>query len=132
MVIDHSSPMTLSLVILFFLAPFPNSRYNRHIMKSVEFEEDNSDFHIKSRSLLGEPETPTMIKFLLKTGMAKNEKQALIILIICIVVALSAAFFIFQGRNGAREAYVVDQYGTRYEMEEYISLVKAGRDPLRK
>jgi hypothetical protein len=99
-------------------------------MSSVEFEEDN--FHIKSRRLLGEPDTPSMVKFLLKTGLAKTEKQALIILVVVIVVALSAAIFILLGRNVQREAYVVDDYGTRYEMEEYIQLVKSGRDPLRR
>lgn len=99
-------------------------------MSRVEFEEDN--FHIKSRRLLGEPDTPTMIKFLLKTGLVKTEKSALILLVFVIVVALSATIFIFLGRTAPREAYVVDEAGTRYEIEEYISLVKTGRDPLRR
>ncbi len=100
-------------------------------MKGIEFEEDN-DFHIKSRTLLGEPQTPTMISFLLRTGLAKSEKQALIILSAVIIVAISAAILISLGRGDSREAYVVDEYGKRYEMAEYIQLVKDGRDPLRR
>ena len=44
-------------------------------MSQVVFEDN--DFHIRSRRIFGEPETPTMVKFLLNHGIAKNEKQAL-------------------------------------------------------
>ena len=98
-------------------------------MGSIDFHEEN-EFHIRSRRLLGEPETPSMIRFLLRTGVVKNEKQAVSILIGVILVALSAAFFIARGGGGASTDYVVGADGQRYQIKEYVELVKQGKDPL--
>ena len=99
-------------------------------MGSIDFHEEN-EFHIRSRRLLGEPETPSMIRFLLRTGVVKNEKQAVSILIGVILVALSAAFFIAQGGAGAGgDDYITGLDGHKYTSEEYFKLVGQGKDPL--
>lgn len=99
-------------------------------VENIEFEEDNNEFHIKSRKILGEPETPSMTKALLKTGIVKNEKQALIVLILLAVSMIGAAIFIFRSNNGNYEVYFTDPNGVRYEPAEYIEMVKNGYDPL--
>ena len=99
-------------------------------MGSIDFHEEN-EFHIRSRRLLGEPETPSMIRFLLRTGVVKNEKQAVSILIGVILVALSATFFIARGGVGnAGDGYIVGADGYKYDFEEYVDLVNQGKDPL--
>jgi len=98
-------------------------------MNDVQFHENN-ELHIKSRRLFGEPETPTMIRFLLRTGVAKNEKQALYILIGFVVVALSSAIFLTRGGIGANSNIVEGLDGREYTFEEYTELVNSGNDPL--
>jgi hypothetical protein len=96
---------------------------------SVQFNEDN-EFHIKSRALFGEKQTPTMIRILLKSGIVKNEKQAVVVLLFAVVVMASATWFVLNGRGEGND-YVVAPDGTRYSAEEYIRLVRSGIDPLR-
>ena len=98
-------------------------------MNGIDFHEDN-DFHIRSRRLLGEPETPSMIRFLLRSGVAKTEKQALYILISVILVALSATIFIIRGGGSGADDYIRGVDGQKYTFEEYMNLVEQGRDPL--
>jgi len=99
-------------------------------MGSIDFHEEN-EFHIRSRRLLGEPETPSMIRFLLRTGVVKNEKQAVSILIGVILVALSATFFIVRGGVGAGgDGYITGLDGVKYSIEEYERLGAQGRDVL--
>lgn len=95
-------------------------------MGSIEFEDEN--FLNKPRG----SKPSFIISFLTKTGMVKNERQASIILVVFVIVAISATIFILLGRNAEKEAYVTDNDGNRYQMEEYIQLVKQGKDPLRK
>jgi hypothetical protein len=98
-------------------------------MDRVDFLDQN-EFHIKSRRLLGEPTTPTMISILLKTGIAKNEKQALIILLAVILSTLGLTLAIILGRTAPVSNVVVDKNGNTYQFEEYIELVRQGKDPL--
>jgi hypothetical protein len=98
-------------------------------MNDVQFHEDN-ELHIKSRKLFGEPETPTMIRFLLRTGLAKNEKQALYILIGVIVVALSSTIFLIRGGIVPDEGLIEGLDGQKYTFDEYVEMVNTGQDPL--
>lgn len=97
-------------------------------MSNTEFLEDN-EFHIKSRKLFGEPQTPAMIRVLLKTGIVKTEKQALYFLIGLMIVAVAATWWIWRGGNSGSN-YVEAPDGTRYSAEEYFELVDRGEDPL--
>jgi len=100
-------------------------------MSELRFVEDN-EFHIKSRRLLGEPTTPSMIRFLLRTGIAKNEKQALFVLIGIVVAVLGLTFYLANvmliGPKGSD--YIEDRFGNQYTTEQYIELLKQGKDPL--
>ena len=99
-------------------------------MDRVDFIEKN-DFHIKSRRLLGEPTTPTMILILIKTGLAKNEKQALTILLLIVTITLSLTGWLMYSRiNPPSSNLVIDQQGNSYTFEQYIDLVRQGKDPL--
>lgn len=97
-------------------------------MNRVEFNEEN-EFHIKSRALFGDPQTPTMIRLLLKTGLIKNEKQAVAALLVMVVLMVGATLWVLNGRNNA-DAYVTTPDGIKYTPEEYIDLLKQGIDPL--
>jgi hypothetical protein len=100
-------------------------------MGEIDFMEDN-EFHIKSRQLLGAPTTPSMVTFLLKSGVAKNEKQALIVLISVIIIISGITFFLAQNLLGSSNSaeFVQDRFGNKYTPAEYFELVKQGKDPL--
>lgn len=57
---------------------------------------DDTKYKIRSRAItiLGAPEVPTMIKFLVKKGIAKNEKQAVIIISIMIVLFIGVSIYL--------------------------------------
>ncbi len=103
----------------------------KYKMSNVEFLENN-EFHIKSRQLLGEATTPSMVTLLLKTGIAKNEKQALFIILGFIGFVLFLTIYLGKVLLGSPEGaqFVKDQYGNQYTSEEYFSLLKEGKDPL--
>lgn len=100
------------------------------VMERVDFLEKN-EFHIKSRKLFGDPTTPTMITILLKTGIAKTEKQALMTLIGTVVATLLLTVWLAQTQFAPSTSnLVIDQAGNSYTFEEYIDLVRQGKDPL--
>ena len=99
----------------------------------VEFETDNeyldnNSFHIRSRKLLGEPTTPGMVKFLMKTGIAKTEKQATIILVVFILLIVS--FSIYLVKAGPREDIIITTDGRIIPVEIYITSLENGVDLL--
>lgn len=99
-------------------------------MDRVDFIEQN-EFHIKSRRILGDLETPTMIRILLKVGIVKTEKQALFVLLGVSALVLFFTIFLINARiNPATSNIVVDTQGNTYTFEQYIELVRQGRDPL--
>lgn len=98
-------------------------------MSKVEFIEQN-EFHIKSRKLFGAPTTPTMIRVLLRTGIAKNEKQAVIILLSIIVLCFVLTFVVINRQNNSGTDTIIDAQGKSYTFDQYINLVKQGKDPL--
>ncbi len=100
------------------------------VMNRVDFIEKN-EFHIKSRKLFGEPVTPTMVTLLLKTGIVKNEKQALFVLtgVVIVTLALTSVLLYFR-ISPPTNNIVIDQNGNVYTFEQYIELVRQGKDPL--
>lgn len=98
----------------------------------IQFEDEygESGFHIRSRKILGEPTTPTMVNFLLNKGIVKNEKQATIILLICIFVFLGLSIFILRNSLVNDEQLIyVDKYGREIPFEDYIELINKGQKP---
>ncbi len=57
---------------------------------NIQFDE----FKVKSRSILGQSESPAMIQSMVKYGIVKNEKQAFGFMVTLIIVFLAAAGFI--------------------------------------
>ncbi len=66
---------------------------NNTSASSITFDE--SKFKIKSRRILGELEVPTMIKLLVNKRIVKNEKQAISLMLIFVVVLIIATIFFF-------------------------------------
>ena len=97
------------------------------LMSRVEFNEEN-ELHIKSRALFGDPQTPTMIRLLLKTGIIKKEKHAVAALLVMVVIMVGATLWILNGRDSASNRFVTPD-GTVYTAEEYGELLQAGIDP---
>lgn len=99
----------------------------------IQFEEDYGDsgFHIRSRKLLGEPTTPTMINFLLQKKIAKDEKQAMVILVIVIIIFLSLSIFIInRSISNNEELIIVNKYGQEIPFEDYIDMLNRGVEPI--
>ncbi len=72
-----------------------------------------------------------MITILLKTGVAKNEKQALAILLGIIAITLTLASILLYFRiTPPTHTLITDQQGNVYTFEQYIELVRNGKDPL--
>lgn len=53
---------------------------------NVTFED--SKFKIKSRTILGKPEVPGLIKFLVNKKIVKNEKQAMLVMLISFILII--------------------------------------------
>jgi hypothetical protein len=99
----------------------------------IQFEDEYGDsgFHIRSRKLLGEPTTPTMINFLLQRKIAKNEKQATIILVsIIILFLILSSFIINRSLNDNEELIIVNKYGQEIPFEDYIDMINRGVEPI--
>lgn len=100
----------------------------------IQFEEEYGDskFHIRSRKILGEPTTPAMVNFLISKNVAKDEKQALIILISAIVVFLALSIFIIdKSINNDEELIIVNKYGQQIPFNEYVEMLNQGGEPIR-
>lgn len=59
----------------------------------ITFEE--SKFKIKSRRILGELEVPTMIRLLVNKRIVKNEKQAISLMLIFVILLILTTIFFF-------------------------------------
>lgn len=117
------------------VAYFPVFRKNSDIIKNnmsgINFVEENG-FHIKSRRLLGEPTTPSLVRLILRSGFAKDEKQALLILIsmVSIIILLTIYLANILLFNSGNTGYVEDRFGNTYTAEQYLQMIKQGKDPL--
>lgn len=99
----------------------------------IQFDEEygNSNFHIRSRKILGEPTTPSMITFLLKKKIAKNEKQATIILLLIIVLFLGlSSFIIYRTIHKSKELVIVNKYGQEIPFDTYVEMLNRGVEPI--
>lgn len=95
----------------------------------IEFEEeyDGSEFHIRSRKLLGGKTTPTMINFLIDRGVAKTEKQALVLSLVVILLFLGISIFIIRNTFVNNEPLeIVDKYGRSIPFNEYVDQLNQG------
>lgn len=102
--------------------------------EDIQFEDEYGDakFHIRSRKILGEPTTPTMVNFLLNKGIVKNEKQAVIVLISTIVVFMSLSIFIIdRSLNNDAPLIFVNKYGQQIPFEEYAEMINRGVEPIK-
>jgi hypothetical protein len=61
---------------------------------SVEFNEGNEQFHFKSPVILGVPATPKIITLIMKTGIIKDEKKAVLLIVISIVLFITMSLLI--------------------------------------
>jgi uncharacterized membrane protein len=123
------------LTIIHIICKYSNTLFyiKRGIIKAmskVDFLEKN-EFHINSRKLFCDPTTPTMVSLLLKSGIAKNEKQAAAILLGIIAITLTCtASLIYFRIAPPTNTTITDQYGNVYTFEQYVELVRQGKDPL--
>lgn len=102
--------------------------------EDIQFEEEYGDskFHIRSRKLLGEPTTPAMVNFLISKRVAKDEKQALIILVSAIIVFLGLSIFIIdKSINNNEELIIVNKYGQQIPFNDYVEMLNQGGEPIR-
>lgn len=102
--------------------------------EDIQFEEEYGDskFHIRSRKILGEPTTPAMVNFLISKNVAKDEKQALIILVSAIVVFLALSIFIIdKSINNDDPLIIVNKYGQQIPFEEYVTMINQGVEPIK-
>lgn len=58
---------------------------------------DESKFKLRSRRLLGQPEVPTMIRFLVSKGLVKTENQAVAVTLGVCILLIVATVIIFKG-----------------------------------
>ncbi|MES2986181.1 MAG: hypothetical protein V4686_03605 [Patescibacteria group bacterium] len=78
-------------------------------MANIQFDE--SQFKLRSRRLLGEPEVPAMIKFLVTRGIVRSEKQAISVLLTIVLVIVMISIFIIKS-NGVQPAVLDAEYLT--------------------
>lgn len=60
---------------------------------------DESQFKIRSRRLLGEPQVPGMIRFLVTKGIVKTEKQAVGAMLTVVGVLIVATIWVVRINN---------------------------------
>ncbi len=69
-------------------------------MSSVDFDEQASSFNkYKSRTVLGQPSTPGLVGFFMRTGLVKSEeggmKMLYFILFFCILATAFSVYYFF-------------------------------------
>ncbi len=79
-------------------------------MSTMQFDE--SQFKLRSRRILGEPEVPGMIKVLVTKGVVKTEKQAVSVLLGIVLVFIAVSVLIVRS-NGVQPASVDKEFLTR-------------------
>ena len=70
-------------------------------MVTIQFDE--SQFKLRSRRILGEPEVPGIIRFLVTKGIVKNENQAVTVLIGLVLIIGGVSVYIIQS-GGVQQA----------------------------
>lgn len=78
-------------------------------METLQFDE--SQFKLRSRRILGEPEVPGMIKVLVTKGVVKTERQAIMFLLGIVVIFIAISIYIVKS-NGVQPATLDPEYLT--------------------
>ncbi len=63
-----------------------------NIDMSTEISFDEDKYKIKSRVVLGKPQVPFMIRFLVNKKIVKNEKTAVILMIVLFLISIVGSF----------------------------------------
>ena len=71
--------------------------YNKVIMKNIDFEEGGNFKHFASRKILGEPQVPSMVKLLIKSGVVKDKNKAMkfLVWLFFVMVIASATLLVY-------------------------------------
>ena len=67
---------------------------NQTLNNDKTFSLDESRFKIKSRTILGAPEVPNMIRVMVKKGFVKNENQAAFLILTMIILLFGVSVFL--------------------------------------
>lgn len=101
-------------------------------MTDLQFDEDKYGSSFQSRSILGEARSPAMIRFILKTGLIKDEKKAgyFLIALSLVFFALTAyiSYALILNKGGSSVKLTPQQIQQRQKFQERV---RAGLPPLR-
>ncbi len=75
-------------------------------MNPTNINSPEEQFKLRSRRILGEPEVPFLIRFLVKKGIVKNENGAVIILLILVAIIVILTIFLF--KTGGPQPATID------------------------
>ena len=67
---------------------------------------DESKFKLRSRAVLGDPEVPTVIRFLVTKNIVKTENQAVVVMLAACVLIIATTVFVF--RSSGVDTAVID------------------------
>lgn len=72
--------------------------------QGIKFEDENDKY--SSRVILGEPQTPRIITWIVKVGggFVKTERQATYVLFVLVIISLIISAFLFFGGPGKQKA----------------------------
>jgi hypothetical protein len=76
-------------------------------MSTMQFDE--SQFKLRSRKILGEPEIPGMIRFLVTKGLVKGEKQAIAVILGIVIVIVVISVVVVRS-SGTRPVVIDPEY----------------------
>jgi hypothetical protein len=100
-------------------------------MARIEFDEDLYNNQGAQNNLLVGSATPFSVRLLIKYGIVQNKQQALYVLIGVLVFVIAATWWVMGGLNGSNSVdYVTAPDGTVYSADEFVELIKQGKDPL--
>ena len=93
-------------------------------MSDIEFDSDveSEDF---SRRIKKVRRQPVMVVFVIKCGLAKDDKQANTILVICAFIFFFLTGYIFWNSNHSSNEVIL-QDGTKITIEQYVQGLKSG------
>jgi ABC-type glycerol-3-phosphate transport system permease component len=92
-------------------------------MSPVFFDEQN-EFIMRTQNVLGQRQ-PSMVQFVLKTGITRSEKVAAFILLIAACVMIFATYWMLLG-DTKQNGTIVDPNGQTIMLSDYVENVKNG------
>jgi len=91
-------------------------------MSPVFFDEQN-EFIMKTQNTLGQRQ-PSMVQFVLKTGITQNEKVAAFILLIAACVMIFATYWMLSS-DARNDGVVTDRFGDQMTIEQYVDRLES-------